>query len=72
MHGGHLHGRHMKQMAEECKGCLVYHDGEACEFEIHPCPCKECIVKMVCADLGDCEIFDEFYKKYNKETKYGL
>ena len=56
-----------------CKGCYTYGvDVEACVINgmnpLNPCPCRDCIIKMVCK-LG-CEDLDDYlYWGRNNDAK---
>lgn len=38
---------------EECEGCTVLKPSEECELKGEKCPCKECLIKVMCSDPCD-------------------
>ena len=61
---------------EECNGCLALVSYGVCTNGLdqnmptdHPCPCINCIVKVICQD--ECKEFLDYAKKYivyNRKT----
>lgn len=57
-----------------CKGCNIYEDYK-CSLDLSnidgKCPCRECIIKMVCTD--SCQLLDDFYEdNLDKPTEKDL
>jgi hypothetical protein len=64
-------------MNKECRGCYLYRltiltpeqeSMGSCQHDKLNCPCKKCLVKVVCdftIDSLDCPEYINFNKKYN-------
>ena len=77
----HFNGIERTKMEKECRGCylsrILSHDPfkrydpdeVSCEHEKLNCPCKECLVKVMCNMIENgshCEEWIDFNMKYNK------
>ncbi len=48
----------------KCKGCMITDGCDAFQmdsFYVYDCPCRTCLIKMVCND--DCAPYNKFSKK---------
>ena len=64
----------MKKIESECKGCVSY-KRDHCRLGVIPyisneiqCPCRSCLVKVVCSDTVCCDVF-RTYRILSNETR---